>query len=200
MLKLFQCTKQLYLKSSYRQLKQAFSISSHLTIEERIILYKLSRTGKTIAEIGSYLGASACCFGMALKENGLGEVFCIDTWNNDSMSEGERDTWQDFQTNTCAYRDYIIPIRGFSNDVVENLHKRVSHLDLLFIDGDHSYESVKADWLAYQRFLTSGSIVVFHDYGWAEGVQRVVHEEVLPLVNCHNRLPNMWWGTIGTKP
>jgi hypothetical protein len=73
-------------------------------------------------------------------------------------------------------------------------------LDVLFIDGDHSYEGVKADWDAYKSFLEPGSIVIFHDYGWADGVKKVVREDVMPLMSDYDRLPNMWWGTLLKNP
>ncbi len=172
------------------------NIVSHLTIYEKYKLFSLSKSDKVIAEIGSYIGASACCFGAAVKASGNGKVICIDTWNNDAMSEGNRDTWTEFQDNTREYKNFIVPIRGFSTDVIQTVQEVTPNLDVLFIDGDHSYEGVKADWDAYKRFLKKGSIVIFHDYGWAEGVKRVVHEDVVPLVSSHNHLPNMWWGTV----
>lgn len=153
-----------------------------------------------IAEVGSYVGASACCFGAAILAAGTGKVICIDTWHNDAMTEGQRNTWQAFQDNTRHYQDFIIPIRGFSMEVVQAVREVAPRLNILFIDGDHSYAGVKADWETYKGFLKPGSIVIFHDYGWAEGVKRVVHEDVIPLVNHHNSQPNMWWGRIGGAP
>jgi len=176
----------------------AFAVSSHLTIQERVILFKLAAESKTIAEIGSYIGASACCFGAALKAVRTGKIICIDTWNNDAMTEGNRDTWKKFQENTWEYKGFILPFRGFSTDVIQSVRDVTTDLDVLFIDGDHSYKGVKADWEAYKSFLKNGSVVIFHDYGWAEGVKRVVHEDVMPLVCSHDHLPNMWWGQIGS--
>lgn len=35
--------------------------------------------------------------------------------------------------------------------------------DVLFIDGDHRYEGVKADWLNYSPLVKQGGCVIFHD-------------------------------------
>lgn len=184
----------------YPNLKHAFSINSHMTSAERIRLYKLADIDGFLLEIGSYVGASACCFAEAKKKESDKKIICIDTWNNNAMTEGVRDTWEEFQLNTGKFKDCIIPIRGYSTDVVDKVRSVTSNVGLLFIDGDHSYEGVKADWDAYKGFLGIGSVVIFHDYGWADGVKRVVHEEVLSLTSSHAQLPNMWWGTLSKKP
>ncbi|WP_414530442.1 class I SAM-dependent methyltransferase [Nodularia chucula] len=36
-------------------------------------------------------------------------------------------------------------------------------LDILFIDGDHSFEGVKRDFEYYSRFVRDGGFIVFHD-------------------------------------
>ena len=36
-------------------------------------------------------------------------------------------------------------------------------IDLLFIDGDHSYEGVKKDYELYSPFVKKGGMIVFHD-------------------------------------
>lgn len=35
--------------------------------------------------------------------------------------------------------------------------------DFIFIDADHEYEAVRADWLAYRPLAAPGGIVAFHD-------------------------------------
>lgn len=181
----------------YPELRHAYSIESHLTRLECYRLFTLGLKVTRALEIGSYLGASATCLAAACHRSGRGKVLCIDTWNNNAMTEGARDTWSLFHANTAMYSSYIVPVRGYSTEVVDQVTQDISELDLLFIDGDHSYQGVKADWKAYRGFLREGSVVIFHDYGWAEGVQKVVHDEVMPLVSDHRQLPNMWWGTLG---
>ena len=94
----------------YSFLAKAFSIPSHVTIQERVKLYSLSINCRKILEIGSYLGSSACCFAINARNNN-GEVICIDTWFNDAMSDGRKDTYQTFMQNTANYRNTIKPIR-----------------------------------------------------------------------------------------
>lgn len=197
---IFHISKNTLLRIYYPNLRHAFNVESHMTLNERLILYKLAASTQFIAEIGSYIGASACCFGAAASVDANTQIICIDTWNNDAMSEGNRDTWEEFKQNTASFSDFVVPVRGFSTDAVEQVRKIAPSLDLLFIDGDHSYEGVKKDWDAYKDFLKPGATVVFHDYGWADGVKRVVREDVLPLVSSHDQLPNMWWGTLAKQP
>jgi predicted O-methyltransferase YrrM len=180
----------------FSELRHVYSIHSHLTSHERYELFRLARNKEKILEIGSYVGASAACFGAAKNRFTGGEIYCIDTWQNDAMTEGKKDTYETFTENTKPYSKWIIPIRGLSTEVVEDVRKHTATIDLLFIDGDHSYEGVKADWETYRRFLKQGSVVVFHDFGWAEGVQKVIQDDVKPWASKFDSLPNMWWATI----
>jgi predicted O-methyltransferase YrrM len=182
---------------AYPQLNAAFSIDSNLSVLERVCLYNLAQNKQRVLEIGSYLGASACCFGLGMKDSPSDKMlFCVDTWNNDSMTEGNWDTYSDFVENTQEFDSYVIPVRGFSTEVVNEVASRTSYLDLLFIDGDHTYAGVKADWEAYKSFLQPSSIVILHDSAWAEGVMRVIEEDVKPVVSDFDSSLNMWWGTI----
>jgi hypothetical protein len=55
---------------------------------------------------------------------------------------------------------------GMSNDVpiVRKAYSLLKEgVDLLFIDGNHSYESVLVDWLLYSPLVKKKGIVAFHD-------------------------------------
>jgi len=83
----------------------------------------------------------------------------------------------------------------------------VQPIDVLFIDGDHSYDGVRADFEMYSPLVRSGGIVTFHDilphpafpdYGvdryWQELKLRYAHREFVdPSVDWG------WgqWGGIG---
>lgn len=168
-------------------------IFTHLTNEEKISLNILSKQlgpNSIAVEIGSYLGASSCFIANGIKNNN-GSLYCIDTWQNQVMPEAERDTYDEFLKNTEKYKNIVVPIRGWSNEVVASLKERIDKIDLLFIDGDHSYEACKSDWEQYSPFLKRGSIVVFHDTGWAEGVKKVITESVINIADKILELLNM---------
>jgi predicted O-methyltransferase YrrM len=175
-------------------------VFTHLTPRERIELYETARLLKESSislEIGSYWGASACfiCAGFRFKNQ---KLICIDTWQNNSMRYDDadidadvRDTYCEFVHNTSQYVSNMIPLRGWSHELSTEARKISPVIDFLFIDGDHEYMAVKRDWELYSPFLCIGSYVAFHDIGWAEGVQRVVTEDVIPLSRVIRRLPNL---------
>jgi len=67
----------------------------------------------------------------------------------------------------ASRRQKIVSVRGDSS-APETLGRvrsllRGHPLDLLFIDGDHSYEGVKADFDNYSPLVRPGGLIVFHD-------------------------------------
>ena len=56
-------------------------------------------------------------------------------------------------------------IRGdsHSEEVSARVKDIIQSLDVLFIDGDHTYEGVKHDFLSYSPLVRRGGIVAFHD-------------------------------------
>lgn len=172
-------------------------IPTHLTGAEKRRLYEFGRDVQgTFVEIGSYLGASASFLAAGIHHQVPARksiLHCIDTWHNETMLEGERDTFPEFQKYTSKYREIIVPHRGTSHDVAQRFSERI---DLLFIDGDHSYDAVKLDWDSWYPHLHESSWVLFHDVQWAEGVQIVVQRDVLPIATYSGSLPNLFWARI----
>lgn len=72
-------------------------IKTHLTLEEKYLLHTSILHNSICVEIGSYLGASSCY--IAASKN-CQKLYCIDTWANEGMSEGLRDTFDEFIDNT----------------------------------------------------------------------------------------------------
>ena len=180
----------------YVELQQADKVFTHLTTQEKRKLFELTNKVNEgfVLEIGSFIGASACFISAGLRIDS--KLLCIDTWENNAMSEGKRNTKDEFDYNTQQFQEKIIKIQGYSTEVKEKVLTITDKLDLLFIDGDHSYEGCKADWDLYIDMVKSGGCVIFHDSGWAEGVQRVIEADAKPIMVAYDSLPNMFWGYI----
>ena len=58
-------------------------------------------------------------------------------------------------------------IRGNSHDPASEEKVRAAlggkQLDVLFIDGDHTYDGVKRDFAMYSPFVKRGGLIIFHD-------------------------------------
>jgi predicted O-methyltransferase YrrM len=179
---------QLRLKGNESPLR----IFTHLTLEECVFLYQKALSvghRSEIVEIGSYLGASSCFLAMAAKAK-ESTVHCIDTWRNEGMTEGPRDTYIEFLRNTEYYRDVIAPLRMRSEQAALQFTESI---DLLFLDGDHSYGAVLMDLSLWVPKMKAGSWLILHDFGWAEGVRRAIKEFVTPLqLGRPKMLPNMY--------
>ncbi len=165
----------------YRQLQKvsihcAQYIPTHMSAGELNTLYKLTKSLKPLAkvlEIGSYLGASTCYIAAALAVQN-GHLFCVDTWENQTMPEGEMDTYSEFQRNTSGVAKYITPIRKNSKDLVAS--DIVYPLNFVFIDGDHSYAAVKNDYEKTAPWIAEDGILAFHDCIYFEGVSKTIGE------------------------
>jgi predicted O-methyltransferase YrrM len=153
------------------------SIHTHTTELEREALYSLGLAcsgARQVIEIGSYLGASTVCLAAGLSEIGNGILYCVDTWSNETMPDGQRDTLQEFLRNTCNYSACIKTIRKRSDQITKSdFH---GDFDLAFIDGDHSYVAVRNDVDTLMPLLSNGAIVAFHDSKYFPGVSKVIGE------------------------
>jgi predicted O-methyltransferase YrrM len=120
--------------------------------------------GKTVLEIGSRYGAST--IGMA--GSGAAVVYALDWHKGDKWHEaagaGVGDTLTQFWLHVYFYklRDKIIPLVGSSQQVLPLLQDET--FDLIFVDGDHSYEGASYDFQQALRLLKPGGTIAIHDY------------------------------------
>jgi predicted O-methyltransferase YrrM len=103
---------------------------------------------------------------MALNENGRGTLYAIDPhteteWNDHSS----RNTYEILKQNLSALglSTQVQVLRAFSEEIAGSWD---SPIDLLFIDGDHSYEGVKRDWELFAHHLSPFGVAIFHDTIW----------------------------------
>ena len=117
-------------------------------------------------EIGSARGASACHIGLALRQMNHGKLFAIDPHTRTEWNDSNSiDTYEVMRENLrrFAVEDHVEIIRKYSSDAAAGWDRPI---DMLFIDGDHSYEGVKKDWSLFTPHVTEFGVVVFHDTIW----------------------------------
>lgn len=60
-------------------------------------------------------------------------------------------------------RSTIIVGRSEDPNTLERVRSCLDSVDVLFIDGDHKYESVARDWAMYHNLVRPGGVIAFHD-------------------------------------
>ena len=144
----------------------------------------------TMLEIGSYMGESTQIF----ASSGLfrGGIHCLDKWDGAPVWE-KGDTratihdWEEdhidwsvvkneFSRNTRFFDvNEILPIRGSSHGDFMSFNRDL-RFNFIYIDGDHSYDSVVKDINKSLTLLTEDGIIAGHDYdteAWPDVVKAV---------------------------
>jgi predicted O-methyltransferase YrrM len=163
---------------------------------ERGYLFQLASdapAGAQVIEVGSWMGASTCFLAGGLK-GPEAKIFAVDNfqglstcgedaawYNRHFQTLGAQSTLEIFRANFAALGFSLRsePVVSDSLAAARTLAARRGTIDLMFIDGDHSYEACRADIVAWAPFVKRGGVMAFHDFGSrAEGVTRAIFEEI----------------------
>lgn len=135
-------------------------------------------------EVGSWLGHSISYLAQKLQHKANAKIYAIDLFDDSyalkkhKFLEGKR--YEIFQNNLkkANVEDVVIPIKSVSWDAAMLFPDQ--SVDFVFIDADHSYESVKKDIDAWLPKIRKNGIISGHDYGNGNpsGVKKAVDEKV----------------------
>lgn len=142
-----------------------------------------------ILEIGALYGVSlAILYNHAITRFGNVRIVCLDPF--DGYYGAAVDAVLNSPVNDLTFRrnmqlanvpvdDYSL-IKHYSTDQAALAAAGKLSINLLVIDGDHSYDGVKFDFENYFPLLQPGGYVVFDDYNAKEwpGVQRFIDEDL----------------------
>jgi hypothetical protein len=133
-----------------------------------------------LVELGTHYGVSYFAFCQAIERFGLDtSCFAIDTWKGDEQSG-----FYDESVYTQVKKHNDLHYSAFSSLIRNSFDKAVDYftdntIDLLHIDGLHTYDAVKHDFETWQPKLSDRAIVVLHDSNVHErefGVFKFVQE------------------------
>lgn len=109
-----------------------------------------------IVEIGTLYGRSTSFMAVGAKESV--RIYAIDCWEGPHYHRMIQAV--EYFTKLDLMKKIKI-IKGYSADVAKSFK---GSIDMLYIDGDHAYESVKTDYKKWYPFLKKGGIIAFHDH------------------------------------
>jgi len=115
-------------------------------------------------ELGSHSGNSYLSFCQSVKQFGLEtKCYSVDTWQGDEQAGfyGEEIFTSLDDYNTLHYSGFSRLLRMTFDEAVLLFEDK--SIELLHIDGLHSYEAVSHDFLTWLPKLAPGAIVLFHD-------------------------------------
>lgn len=149
--------------------------------------------GAHVVEIGCWKGRSAAFLAVEIINSGKNIKFdCVDPWEdywyeNDFHTIENRDSkfvgslYEQFLENMRPVENYYTPLRMPSVEAAA-LYENKS-LDMVLIDGDHGYGSVREDILAWLPKVKLGGVLAGDDYkvNTHPGVIRATHELLKPL-------------------
>lgn len=125
-------------------------------------LASLVPTGQAIVEIGSYMGKSTCY--LASGSKGV-KVYAVDLWELGNYRARYKNpkAFLAFkkQVADMGLTKKIVAVKGNSVKVAATWDKPIG---LLFIDANHQFEYVKADYEVWYKFVVPGGRIAFHDY------------------------------------
>lgn len=131
-------------------------------------------------ELGTHKGDSYCAFCQAVDQLALDtECFAVDSWEGDQHAGIYGDAiYQELtQYHQPRYERFSQLIRSRFDDALA--HFEAASIDLLHIDGLHTYEAVKHDFESWLPKMRPGGLVLLHDIqvrAWDFGVWRFWNE------------------------
>lgn len=135
-------------------------------------------------DLGVDNGFSTFCFG----DPNFGHVYGVDSFEGDPCA-GRRDIrtyWNVLQKQEELKMNNVTFIKCYFDELASVWNKPI---DILHIDGDHSYEAVKNDFMTWCKFIKDDGVILMHDtcvFQPGFGVNRFFEEIPFPKINFTN--------------
>ena len=136
-----------------------------LAIQETRFLYRLAKDARTVVEIGSFRGKSCVLMLEGAKAHGNTDVriTCIDPHEPTHFGAFKDEDHDAFEATIGAhgFTGRVNHLRMYSHDAIAGWDG--TPIDVLWVDGDHSYEGAKTDFVDWAPFVRPGGVIAAHD-------------------------------------
>jgi predicted O-methyltransferase YrrM len=140
--------------------------------------------GGTFVELGCYKGKSTSFIGVEIHKRKKDiNFFAIDSFQGatNSTDANEIKAYEGISEIKESYTYNVAPIGNKIKTIVSLTDEAAQYfedgsVDVVFVDGGHSYEVVKADILAWLPKVKKGGIISGHDFNAWQGVNKAVTE------------------------
>lgn len=119
---------------------------------------------RVLVELGTQGGMSYFTFCQAIREHAVpARAYAVDTWAGDEHTGAYTDDVfrKVSEYNDANYRDFSELLRMRFQEAV--LRFEDDSIDLLHIDGFHTYDAVRNDFETWYPKVAPGGVVLFHD-------------------------------------
>jgi len=174
------------------------------------IIKEYNKTNITVAEIGTYIGATTIESAHLVKKLN-GKYIAVDWFQGSLNTSGNHQTnnidnkpvFDIFNENIkeAQVDDIITTYNMTSLEAVKHIED--NSLDICFIDADHLYEAVNADIKAFLPKVKKGGIICGHDFEPAaiNFINSIIPEElnedyIARAVICQNHIYQVYENTV----
>ena len=118
---------------------------------------------RTLVELGTQHGVSYCAFCQAVVELKLStRCYAVDTWLGDAHAHHYKESvYLDLQEFHRRYEAFSTLLRMTFDQALPNIAD--ASVDLLHIDGLHTYDAVRTDYETWRPKLSDRAVILFHD-------------------------------------
>lgn len=173
-----------YFKSGRRRIKDLLRVSS-ASMKEMKLWYRLSRyfQARRVLELGAHLGVSTYAWALGAEK--------VTAVEGDPVLAGfaQKQLQQYGASNvelvTALFDNYLQDASGT--------------YDILFLDGDHTYEATMRYYPLLKKLMHEDSLLILHDIHWSPGMQKA-WEEIIRDPEMHVTIDLFCCGLVFKRP